>query len=90
VDPQTCVVLDGEALFAQDQHGATLVTAFGLATSSLHGSHCRLAWLFDEVAHDDWSYCESRASHLNGVVGDPASSRRETKPNHFVQALRSH
>jgi hypothetical protein len=52
VDPKCGVVFDGEAFFAKDQHGPTLVTALGLATSALYGSDCRLAGLFDEVAHD--------------------------------------
>jgi hypothetical protein len=52
VHPERGVGFDGKTLFAQDQHGATLVTAFGLTASALEGSDCRLAGLFDEVAHD--------------------------------------
>ena len=57
VHPERGVGFDGEALLTQDQHGATLVTAFGLATSTLDGSDCRLARLFDEVAHDGEYLC---------------------------------
>jgi hypothetical protein len=61
VNPQGGVGFDGKALFAKDQHGATLVTAFGLATSTLDGSDCRPARLFDEVGHDGTALCERRA-----------------------------
>jgi hypothetical protein len=90
VHPERGVGLDREALFAKDQHGATLVAALGLATSALDGGHCRFARFFDDVSHDAQRFCERRANTGSCVRRDPGSSRRETKVNHFATASGSY